>query len=173
MELAGTPLLPCQPCPALAVAVEALYGQDLWPALATAACPPVAPVWVTDPSLEPSQLLSNAQEEGLLADTPGVPPPSSEGGQHQSMVFEAWTKNPLVDEGTFPIIFHLPHHASTSHEPIVAHLPLEYPLIRTCYSTSQPHNIVLQAPCDLSIPWAMELRICSQDILCGLTEYQP
>ena len=82
------PLLPCQPHPAPAVVAEALHGQDLWLALATATHPSIAPVWGTDPSLEPSQLLRNTQEEGLLADTPGVPPPSSEGGQHVTSGFD-------------------------------------------------------------------------------------
>ena len=78
MESAGTPLLSHQPCPVLAVAAEALHGQDLWLALATAARPSVAPVWGTDCSLEPSQLLHNAQKEGLLVDTPGAPPSGQE-----------------------------------------------------------------------------------------------
>ena len=131
MEQTGTSLLPCQPRSAPAVVAEALHGQDLWPALTTAMCPSVAPVWGTDPSLESSQPLHNAQEEGLLANTPGASSPSSEGGQHQSAVFEAQTKNPLVDEGTFPVVICLPHHTLTSYEHSFAHLPL----LHTCHST--------------------------------------
>ena len=85
------------------------------------------------------------------------------------MVFEAWTKNPLADEGMFPIVVRLPHHTLTSYEHSFAHLPL----LHTCHSTPQPHNIILQAPCDLSIPWAMELTVCSQDTHHRLAEYQP
>ena len=163
------PLLPCQPRPVPAVAAEALYGQDFWPALATATHPSVTLVWGTDPSLEPSQPLHNAQEEGLLADTPGAPPLSSEGSQCQSAVFEAWTKSPLADEGMLPIVVCLPYHTLTSYEHIFAHLPL----LCICHSTLQPCSIILQAPCNLSIPWAMELTVCSQDTHHRLMEYQP
>ena len=169
MEQTGMSLLPRQPHPLLAVAAEALHGQDLWPALTTATCPSVAPVWGTDPPLEPHQLLHNTPEESLLAGTPGTPPPSSEGGQRQSAVFEARTKNPLADKGTSPIIIRLPRHTLTSYEHIFAHLPL----LRTCHSTPCPHNVILQAPCNLSIPWAMELTVHSQDTCRGLAEYQP
>ena len=157
MEQTGTSLLPRQPCPGLTVAAEALHGQDLWPAFTTAAHPSVTPVWGTDLPLEPHQSLHNTPEESLLAGTPGTPLPSSEGGQCQSAVFEARTKNPLVDEGTSPVIVCLPRHTLTSYKHTFTHLPL----LRTCHSTPRPHNIILQAPCDLSIPWAMELTVCS------------
>ena len=104
-----------------------------------------------------------------LAGTPETPLLSLEGGQCQSMVFEAQTKNHLADEGTFPIVFRLPRHALTSYEHAFAHLPL----LHTCHSTPQPCSIILQAPCDLSIPWAMELMVCSQNTHHRLTEYQP
>jgi hypothetical protein len=131
--------------------------------------PSVAPAWGTDPPLEPHQPLHNAPEEGLLAGTPGTPPLSLEGGQHQSAVFEARTKNPLADEGTFPVVVCLPHHTLTSYKHAFAHLPL----LRTCHSTLRPCNITLQAPCDRSIPWAMELTVHSRDTHHGLAEYQP
>jgi hypothetical protein len=168
MEQTGMSLLPRQPHPALAVAAEALHGQDLWLALTTAACPSAAPVWGIGPSLESSQPLHNAQEEGLLANTPGASSPSSEGGQCQSAVFEARTKNPLVDEGTSPVIICLPDHNLTSYEHSFAHLPL----LHTCHSTPRPCSIILQAPCNLSIPCAMELTICGQDTHCEPMEYQ-
>ena len=98
-----------------------------------------------------------------------MPPPSPEGGQRQSAVFKARTKNPLADKGTFPIIIHLPCHTLMSYEHDFAHLPL----LRTCHSTLQPCSIIHQAPCDLSIPWAMELTVCSQDICHRLMECQP
>jgi hypothetical protein len=131
LEQTGTSLLPCQPRPVLAVAAEALHGQDLWPALTTAACHSVAPVWGTGPSLESSQPLHNAQEEGLLANALGASSPSSEGGQRQSALFEAQTKNPLADEGTFPVVVRLSQHTLTSYEHAFAHLPL----LCTCHST--------------------------------------
>ena len=53
-----------------------------------------------------------------------MPLPSSEGGQRQSVVFEAQTKNPLVDKGMFPIVVHLPCHTLTSYKHAFAHLPL-------------------------------------------------
>ena len=98
-----------------------------------------------------------------------MPPSDQEASQRQSVVFKAQTKNPLVDEWALPIIVRLPQHTLTSYEHAFAHLPL----LRTCHSTPQPHNIILQAPCDLSIPWAMELTVCSQDTHRGLMEYQP
>ena len=161
-------LVPHQPCSAVAVAAMAIHGEDIWPPLTITMRPSVAPIWGTDPPLKPHQLLHNTPEEGLLAGTPGTPPSSSERGQHQSMVFEARTKNPLVDKGMFPIIIHLPHHTLTSYEHSFPHLPL----LRTCHSTPRPHNIILQAPCNLSMPWAMELTIHGQDTCRGLTEYQ-
>ena len=92
-----------------------------------------------------------------------------EGSQCQSTVLEARTKNPLVDEWALPIVVRLPQHTLTSYEHAFAHLPL----LHTCHSTLRPHNIILQAPCDLSIPWAMELTVCSRDTHHGLAEYQP
>ena len=133
------PLIPHQPCSAAAVAAMALHGEDIWPPLTVTACPSVAPTWGTDPPLKPHQLLHNTPEEDLLAGTPGMPPLSLEGGQHQSAVFEAQTKNPLVEKGTFPIVVHLPHHTLTSYEHTFAHLPF----LCTCHSTLRPCSIVL------------------------------
>ena len=169
VEQVGMALVPCQPRSVAAVVATAIYGEDIWPPLTITVHPSVTPAWGTDPPLEPHQSLHNTPEEGLLADTPGTPPLSSKGGQHQSAVFEAQTKNPLVDEGTFPVVICLPHHTLTSYEHAFAHLPL----LCTCHSTLRPRNITLQAPCNLSIPWAMELTIHGQDTRRGLTEYQP
>ena len=74
-----------------------------------------------------------------------------------------------MDEWPLPIVIRLPQHTLTSYEHAFAHLPL----LRTCHSTLRPHNITLQAPCDLSIPWAMELMVRSQDTCHGITEYEP
>ena len=131
VEQVGMPLVPCQPRSAAAVVAMAIYGEDIWPPLTITMHPSVAPTWGTDPPLEPYQSLHNTPKEGLLAGTPGTPPFSSEGGQHQSAVFEAQTKNPLVDKGMFPIVVHLPCHTLTSYEHAFAHLPL----LRTCHST--------------------------------------
>ena len=139
VEQDGTALVPHQPRSVAAVVATAIYGEDIWPPLTITTCPSVIPTWGTDPSLEPHQPLHNTPEEGLLAGTPGTPPSSSEGGQHQSAVFEARTKNPLVDEGTFPIIVCLPCHTLTSYEHVFAHLPL----LHTCHSTPQPCSITL------------------------------
>src|SRR6267142_592454 len=106
--------------------------------------------------------------------TPGASSPGQKASQHQPAVFEARTKDPLTDEETHLVTVHLPHLSSTSYERHAAHLPhLEYPLIRVCPSTPRPHNVILQAPCDLSIPWATELTIHNQDAGCGPLEYQP
>ena len=169
VEPTGASLFPCQPHPAATVAIMALHGQDLWLPLAAAPCLTTASAWAADPSLEPDQLLPKTPEEALLADTSGTPTLDLEGSQCQSMVFEARTKNPLVDKGTFSVVVHLPHHTLTSYEHAFAHLPL----FRTCHSTPQLRNVILQAPCDLSTPWTMELTVHSQDTCHGLTKYQP
>ena len=132
VEPTGATLLPCQSRPAAAVATTALHGQDLWPPLAAAPCLTTTSAWAADPSLEPDQSLPKTPEETLLADASGTLSLDPEGSQRQSVVFEAQTKNPLVDEGTFPIIVHLPYHTLTSYEHSFAHLPL----LRTCHSTS-------------------------------------
>ena len=90
-EQVGTPLVPCQPRSVVTVAAMAVHGEDIWPPLTTAVRPSVAPTWGTDPPLEPHQPLHNTLEESLLAGTPGMPPPSLEGGQSQSAVFETRT----------------------------------------------------------------------------------
>jgi hypothetical protein len=131
VEPTGASLFPRQPRPAAAVVTTALHGQDLWPPLAAAPRLTTASAWAADPSLEPDQLLPKTPEEALLADTSGMLSLDPEGSQHQSAVFEAWTKNPLVDEGTFPVVICLPHHALTSYEHAFAHLPL----LCTCHST--------------------------------------
>ena len=169
MEPTGTSLFPRQPHPAAAVATTALHGQDLWPPLAAAPRLTTASAWAADPSLEPNQSLLKTPEEALLADASGVPSLDPEDSQRQSVVFETQTKNPLVDEWALPIIIRLPQHTLTSYEHAFAHLPL----LCTCHSTPHPYNIILQAPCDLSIPWAMELMVCSQDTRRGIMEYQP
>ena len=154
---AGASLIPRQPRPAATVATTALHGQDLWPPLAAAPCLTTASAWAADPSLEPDQSLPKTPEEAFLADASGTPSLDPEGSQCQSAVFETQTKNPLVDEWALPIIVCLPQHTLTSYEHVFAHLPL----LHTCHSTPRPHNIILQAPCDLSIPWAMELTVRS------------
>ena len=169
MEQVGTPLVPHQPRSVAAVVATAIHGEDIWLPLTIATCPSIAPTWGTDPPLEPRQPLHNTPEEDLLAGTPRMPPPSLEGGQRQSAVFEARTKNPLADEGMLLVIVCLPRHTLTSYEHAFSHLPL----LCTCHSTLRPCNIVLQAPCDLSIPWVMELTVHSQDTCHRLMEYQP
>jgi hypothetical protein len=168
VELAGASFFPCQPRPVAAVETTALHGQDLWPPLAAAPCLTTTSAWAADPSLEPDQSLPKTPEEALLADASGAPSLDLKGSQRQSTVFESWTKNPLVDEGMPLIVVRLPRRTLTSYENSFAHLPL----LHTCHSTPRPHSIILQAPCDLSIPWAMELTIRSQDTRHGLTEYQ-
>ena len=169
VEPTGASLFPRQSRPAATVATTALHGQDLWPPLAAAPRLTTASAWAADLSLEPDQSLPKTPEEALLVDASGTPPSGQEASLHQSMVFETRTKNPLVDEWALPIVVHLPQHTLTSYEHTFDHLPL----LRTCHSTPQPHNIILQAPCDLSIPWAMELTVRSQDTRRGLVEYQP
>ena len=131
VESTGASLLPHQPRPVATVVTTALYGQDLWPPLAATPRLTTTSAWAADPSLEPNQSLPKTPEEALLADTSGTPSLDPEGSQHQSMVFEAWTKNPLVDEGTFPVVVCLPCHTLTSYEHDFTHLPL----LRTCHST--------------------------------------
>jgi len=162
VEPVGATRLPCQPCSRATVVNAAICGEDFRPA-PTAAIPPSGDsTRGAGPSLESDQPPPDTWEEE--ADASGAPPPSQEASQRQSTVFEARTKDPLTDEETHLITVHLPHPSSTSHERRAAHLPhLEYPLIRICPSTPWPHNVILQAPCDLSIPWAMELRIYNQD----------
>src|SRR6267142_1751316 len=171
MESIGTTRIPCQPRSRATVANAAICGEDLRPA-PTAAVPPSGdPTRGTGPSLEPDQPPPNAWKEE--ADAPGALPSNQEASQHQPAVFEACTKNPLTDEETCLAVVRLPHPSLTSHERRAAHLPhLEYPLIRVCHSIPRPCNIILQAPCDLSIPWAMELRIRDLPHR-GFTEYQP
>ena len=169
VESTGVSRLPSQSCPAATVASAALHGQNLRPPPATTSALSAASAWGANPPLEPNQSLPEAPEEALLVDTPGMPPSDQEASQRQSVVFKAQTKNPLVDEWALPIIVRLPQHTLTSYEHAFAHLPL----LRTCHSTPQPHNIILQAPCDLSIPWAMELTVRSQDTCHRLAEYQP
>ena len=157
VESTGTSFLPCQSCPTAAVAIATLHGQDLWPPLTATLCLTTTSAWAADFSLEPDQSLPKTPEEALLADASGMPLPGPEGSQCQSVVFEAWTKNPLVDKGMLPIVVHLSRHTLTSYEHAFAHLPL----LHTCHSTPRPYSIILQAPCDLSIPWAMELTVCN------------
>src|SRR6266850_457403 len=172
MESLGTTRLPRQPRSRTTVANVAIHGEDFRPA-PTAAVPPSGDsTRGTGPSLEPDQPPPNTWKEE--ADVPGAPSPSQEASQHQPAVFEARTKDPLTDEETCLTVIRLPRPSPTSYERHAAHLPhLEYPLIRICPSTPRPRNIILQAPCDLSIPWATELTIHNQDAGRGPLEYQP
>src|SRR6266850_2907677 len=172
VEQVGATCFPRQPRSRATVAIAAICGEDLRPAPAAATPPSGDSTRGAGPSLEPDQLSPNTWKEE--ADAPGAPPPSQGASQHQPVVFEARTKDPLTDEETHLVTVHLPRPSSTSHERCAAHLPhLEYPLIRVCPSTPWPHNVILQAPCDLSILWAMELRIYNQDTGRGPSEYQP
>src|SRR5882672_803139 len=172
MEPTRTPCLPRQPRSAATVANAAIHGEDLWPALAAAISPSNDSPRGTDPTLEPDQSSPDTGEKE--ANAPGAPPSNPETSQRQPTVPETCTKDPLVDEETSLVIVRLPRLSPTSYEHRAAHLPhLEYPLIRVCPSTPRPHNIILQAPCDLSIPWATELTIHNQDAGCGPPEYQP
>src|SRR6267142_1953046 len=165
VEPVGATCLPRQPRSGTTVAIAPLRGEDFRPT-PTAAVPPSGDsTRGAGPSLEPNQPPSDTWKEE--ADASGAPPLSQEVIQHQPAVFEAHTKNPLTDEETCLVVVHLPCPSSTSHECCATHLPhLEYPLIHVCPSTPWPHNVILQAPCDLSIPWATELRIYNQDTGC-------
>ena len=109
----------------------ALHGQNLWPPPTITLALSATSAWGANPPLEPNQSLLEAPEEALLVDTPGTPLSDQEASQHQSAVFEAQTKNPLTDEGMFPIVVRLPCHTLTSYKHIFAHLPL----LCTCHST--------------------------------------
>ena len=139
VESTGASYLPSQSRPAATMASAALYGQNLRLPPATTPALSAASAWGANPPLEPNQLLLEAPEEAFLVDTPGMPPSDQEASQRQSAVFKTRTKNPLVDEGALPIVVHLPQHTLTSYEHAFAHLPL----LCTCHSTLQPHNIIL------------------------------
>src|SRR6267142_674678 len=172
MEPVGATRLPRQPRLRATVAIAPLCGEDFQTTPTTAVPPSGDSTWGTGPSLESDQPPPDTWEEE--ADASGAPPPSQKASQHQPAVFEARTKNPLTDEETCLAVVRLPHPSPTSYERRAAHLPhLEYPLICVCPSTPRPHNVILQAPCDLSIPWATELTIHNQDTGCGPPEYQP
>ena len=131
VEPAGASVFPRQPHPVATVVTMALHGQDLWPPLTAAPCLTTTSAWAADPSLEPDQSLPKTPEKALLADASGAPLLDPEGSQRQSVVFETWTKNPLVDEGMPLIVVHLPRHTLTSYKHSFAHLPL----LCTCHST--------------------------------------
>src|SRR6267142_1712783 len=172
MEPVGATCLPRQPRSRATVAIAPLRGENLWPAPTAAVPSSGGSTRGAGPSLEPNQPPPDTWEEE--ADASGTPPPNPEASQHQPAVFEACTKNPLTDEETHLVIVHLPRPSPTSHECCATHLPhLKYPLICVCPSTPRPHNVILQALCDLSIPWATELRIYNQDTGRGPSEYQP
>src|SRR6267142_4732517 len=172
VEPVGATLLPRLPRSGTTVAIVPLRGEDFRPTPTTAVPPSGDSTWGAGPSLEPDQPPPDTWEEET--DASGASPPGQETSQHQPVVLETCTKDPLVDKETPLIIVRLPPHPFTSHERCATHLPhLEYPLICVCPSTPWPHNVILQAPCDLSIPWATELRIHNQDTGRGPPEYQP
>src|SRR6266850_7291633 len=172
VEPVGMPCLPRQPRLATTVATAPLCGEDLWPALTAAISSSNGSLRGTDPTLEPNQ--SSPDTGKKEANAPGAPPSNPKASQRQPTVLETCTKDTLVDKETSLVIVRLPLHLFTSHEHRAAHLPhLEHPLIRVCHSIPRPCNVILQAPCDLSIPWAMELRIRDQGTHQGFTEYQP
>ena len=169
----GTPHFPHQPRSSATVASAALHGQNLWPAPTPPPHSTTNSSWGTDSPLESGQLPPDAPEEALLAHTPGVPPPGQKASERQSEVFETRTKIPLTYEEA-SLIIQLPHYTPTFYKHVPAHLPaLKYPLVSICPSAPHPHNVILQAPCNLSIPWSLELRITNQDTRHGPLEYQP
>src|SRR5882672_10975074 len=95
MEPIGVTRLPCQPCSRATVAIASIRGEDLWLAPAAAIPPSGDSTWGAGPSLEPDQPSPDTWEEE--ADASRAPPPSQEASQHQPVVFEACTKNPLTD----------------------------------------------------------------------------
>ena len=80
------------------MASAALHGQNLWPPPTITLALSATSAWGANPPLEPNQSLLEAPEEALLVDTPEMPLSDQEASQRQSVIFETWTKNPLVDE---------------------------------------------------------------------------
>src|SRR6266850_1656449 len=94
MEPVGATCLPHQSRSGTTVATAPLCGEDLWPAPAAAVPSAGDSTPGAGPSLEPDQPSLDTWEEE--ADASGTPPPNPEASQHQPVVFETHTKNPLT-----------------------------------------------------------------------------
>src|SRR6267142_682330 len=143
------PCLPCTPPSSATVEAVPILSETLW-TTPSASIPATTTSTDTDRACvirraheEPSSTSAKraSSSEILLAD--------QDASWHLSAAEDPQTQEPLNHDET-AIMVRLPQHPSYL-------VPCTGPVTHTCRSSPQPANIVLQAPCDLSLPWINQL----------------
>src|SRR6267142_3621011 len=78
--------------------------------------------------------------------------------RHPDAAEDLQTSQPLNHDDT-AVMVRLPQHPSYL-------VPCAGPVTRTCRSSPQPQNIILHAPCDLSLPWINQLIFHYAGVYC-------
>ena len=140
-----------------------ILSETLW-------TPPTAPIPPTTASTDTdgAQIIRRAQCElistsKVRANSSRVPPAEQDASWHLSVAEDLQTQQPLRhDEKS--VIVRLPQHPSYL-------LPCAGPVTHTCCSSPHPVNIILQAPCDLSLPWINQLTFHYAGVYCMHNKY--
>src|SRR6266850_2220722 len=85
--------------------------------------------------------------------------------QHPDTAEDPQTLQPLNHNDT-AIVVRLPQHPSYL-------VPCAGPVTHTCRSSPRPPNIILHAPCDLSLPWINQLTFHYAGVYRMHNEYRP
>jgi len=133
---------------------------------------PPAPIPLSTTSIDTdgAQIIQQAHEEPSSTSesrtsSSEVLPADQDAGQHLSAAEDPQTQQPLRHDKTSVVIW-LPQHPSYL-------LLCTRPVTCTCRSSSRSANIILRAPCDLSLPWINQLTFHYASVYSMHNEYQP
>src|SRR6267142_504919 len=149
MDKAGTPCLPRTPPSSAAMEVVPILSE----ALQTTPPAPI-PTTTTSTNTRGACIIRQAHEEpssasAKRASSSEIPPADQNTSRHLNAMEDPQTQQPLRHDET-TVVVRLPQHPSYL-------VPCTGPVTRTCRSSPQPPNIVLHAPCNLSLPWINQL----------------
>ena len=149
VDMTRTPCLPRTPPSSAAVEAAPILSE----ALQMTPPAPIPPM-TTSTDTTGACVIRRAHEEPssaseLRASSSEVPLANKDAGRHLSVAEDLQTQQPLRHDKT-AVIVRLPQPPSYL-------VPCAGPVTRTCHSSPQPTNIILRAPCNLSLPWINQL----------------
>src|SRR6267142_4141786 len=165
VDTARMPPLPRTPPKSAAVEAAPILSE----ALRTTPPAPI-PATTTSTDTRGAYVIRRAHEEPSSTSAEGASsseetPAHQDTSRHPDTAEDPQTSQPLNHDDT-AVVVRLPQHPSYL-------VPNAGPVTRTCRSSPRPQNIILHAPCDLSLPWINQLTFHYAGVYRMHNEYRP
>src|SRR6266850_577641 len=165
VDTTRTPCLPCTPPSSATVEAVPILSEAFQ-------MTPPAPIPATTTSTDTrgACVIRQAHKEPSSASAERAssseePLADQDTSRHPDAAEDPQTSQPLNHDDT-AVVVRLPQHPSYL-------VPSAGPVTRTCCSSPRPPNIILHAPCDLSLPWINQLTFHYTGVYRMHNEYRP